>query len=105
MTPPRERKRPSGTATNTALTPSTEQLRVGDIPPPAPAGPAKPVRAARKTATRSAAPAAAPVRVPFGTYLPPDLQKQFKARCVLLGIEMRDGVEDAIRAWLDANPV
>jgi len=43
-------------------------------------------------------------RVPFGSYLPPDLQREYKARCVLLGIEMQDALEQAIRDWLDKNP-
>lgn len=90
MTPPRDRRRPDSGAANTALTPNTEPLRVG-------AGAA------------AQAPAAAPVskptmRVPFGSYLPPDLQREYKARCVLLGIEMQDGLEEALRDWLAKNP-
>ncbi|WP_331718127.1 hypothetical protein [Streptomyces virginiae] len=87
---PRERRRPSGTATNTALTPSTESLRVGDGTAP---GLGKPARGAGK-----------PARVAFGTYLPPELQREFKSRCVLLGIEMQDGTEQAIREWLAQHP-
>ncbi|MFF3690984.1 hypothetical protein [Streptomyces sp. NPDC002187] len=36
-------------------------------------------------------------RVPFGTYLLPELQRVFTARCELLGIEQ------AIRSWLERN--
>lgn len=87
---PRERQRPSGAKTNTALSPSTEPLRVGD-------------GTAGKPGKRTSEPGK-PVRVPFGTYLPPELQREFKARCVLLGIEMQDGTEQAIRAWLEQHP-
>lgn len=88
MTPPRDRRRPDAAAANTALTPNTEPLRVG-------AG----------TAAQAAAPASKPtMRVPFGSYLPPDLQREYKARCVLLGIEMQDGLEEALRDWLAKHP-
>jgi hypothetical protein len=91
----RERHRPPATSPltgtgGTRLKPDVEQLRVGN-----------------DTAAPRAEPPPAPKpkpRAPFGTYLPPDLQREFKARCVLLGIEMQDGVEQAIRAWLDENP-
>ncbi|MFJ5646414.1 hypothetical protein [Streptomyces sp. NPDC093223] len=54
----------------------------------------------------TAKPAATPrTRVPFGSYMAPDLQRIYKARCVLLGIEMQDALDEAIRAWLDKNPV
>ncbi|MCY0947861.1 hypothetical protein [Streptomyces antarcticus] len=100
---PRERKRPSGTATNTALTPSTEPLRVGDSGATGDVG--KPARRVGKPAGKSTSePVGKPARVPFGTYLPPELQREFKARCVLLGIEMQDGTEQAIRDWLERNP-
>ncbi|WP_411107780.1 hypothetical protein [Streptomyces sp. cmx-4-9] len=98
MTPPRERRRPSGTATNTELTPSTEPLRVGDG-----TAPGKPAKGAGKPRKATSEPGK-PARVPFGTYLPPELQREFKARCVLLGIEMQDGTEQAIREWLAQHP-
>lgn len=83
----RPRKTVNGSASNAALTPNKNPLLVGD-----------------ETATLrpAAAPKAEkPVRVPFGSYLPPDLQRQFKAACVLQGVEMQDGLEQAIRMWLD----
>lgn len=84
MSSRRPRKTVSGMA-NTALTPATEPLKVGD-----------------QTAVRPlAAPKAEkPARVPFGSYLPPDLQRQFKAACVLQGLEIQDALEQAIRQWL-----
>ncbi|WP_328405267.1 hypothetical protein OHS70_37945 [Streptomyces sp. NBC_00390] len=39
-------------------------------------------------------------RVPFGTYLLPELQREFTARCALLGMETQDSIEQAIRSWL-----
>lgn len=84
-----ERQRPgavSAIASATRLTPQVEKLHVGDTAPaPKPAAADK------------------PKRVPFGSYLPPDLQRQFKAQCVLQGIEMQDALEQAIRAWLNEN--
>jgi hypothetical protein len=40
-------------------------------------------------------------RVPFGSYMDTELQKHFKAHCVLAGIEMQDGLEQAVTQWLD----
>lgn len=76
-----------GPAANAGLTPNREGLRVGEE-----------TAAGRQPA---GARAERPVRVPFGSYLPPDLQRQFKAACVLQGVEMQDGLEEAIRLWLD----
>ncbi|MBV9026071.1 MAG: hypothetical protein JO362_20310 [Streptomycetaceae bacterium] len=88
MSARRQRKTVSGTTSNAALTPNTESLRVGDEttvrPAPAP-------KAEKRT------------RVPFGSYLPPDLQREFKAACVLRGVEMQDALEQAIRQWLAEN--
>ncbi|MGW7469552.1 hypothetical protein ACWGJT_34015 [Streptomyces xantholiticus] len=39
-------------------------------------------------------------RPPFGSYMDSDLQKRFKAHCVLAGIEMQDGLEQAVTQWL-----
>jgi hypothetical protein len=80
----RERKTVSGTATNEALAPNTERLKVGDET-------AKPT-AAVKTERKA-----------FGSYLPMELQRQFKAACVLQGVEMQDALEEAIRSWLAKN--
>lgn len=44
-------------------------------------------------------------RVAFGTYLPPELQRESKARCAVLGIGMQDGTAQAIRSWLEQHPV
>ncbi|NEA15624.1 hypothetical protein [Streptomyces halstedii] len=54
---------------------------------------------------RAAKPAPAPKRKrpAFGSYLDADLQREFKARCAIEGIEMQDALDDAIRAWLDQN--
>lgn len=84
----RPRKTVSSAASNAALTPNQDTLRVGDET-------AMPVRpaVARQPEERKA-------RVPFGSYLPPDLQREFKAACVLQGVEMQDGLEQAIRMWL-----
>ncbi|MFC5174977.1 hypothetical protein [Streptomyces mutomycini] len=83
----RPRKTVTSGASNSALTPNTEPLRVGD-----------------ETAARPAAPKAEKrVRAPFGSYLPPELQRQFKAACVLQGIEMQDALEEAIQGWLANN--
>ncbi|MFH9299481.1 hypothetical protein [Streptomyces sp. NPDC017520] len=87
MSPRRARKTVSSTASNSALTPNTERLRVGDETAGRPA-------ASRTETTEKR------VRVPFGSYLPPDLQRQFKAACVLQGIEMQDALEQAITRWL-----
>lgn len=97
---PRERQRPSGAATNTALSPSTEPLRVGDGTATAVGKPARGAGKPRKSTSQPGK----PDRQAFGTYLPPELQREFKARCVLLGIEMQDGTEQAIRAWLEQHP-
>lgn len=53
-------------------------------------------------------PAAAPIRrseqsdkpAPFGSYLPPDLKRAFKARCVERDVEMQDALAEALRDWL-----
>ena len=87
MSTTRPRKTVS-TASNAALSPNTELLRVGD-----------------ETATRPPAPKEKKRdRAPFGSYLQPELQRQFKAACVLQGIEMQDALEEAIKGWLAKNP-
>ncbi|MDH6229252.1 hypothetical protein [Streptomyces sp. MJP52] len=72
---------------NAALRPNTDGLKVGDRTVPSPAG-------VERSRTRR-------TRVPFGSYLEPELQKQFKAACVLRKIEMQDALDEASRAWLD----
>ncbi|MFJ4412576.1 hypothetical protein [Streptomyces sp. NPDC088910] len=37
----------------------------------------------------------------FSSYLPADLQRRFRAQCALDGIEVRQGLDDAVRAWLE----
>lgn len=86
MSARRVRKTVAGAASNAALSPNTDHLRVGD----------------ETVALKATAPKAEkPARVPFGSYLPPDLQREFKAACVLQGVEMQDGLEQAIRMWLN----
>ena len=75
---------------NPALTATSETLIVGSSGGPAAAPAAAAVPPARQKN----------VRVPFGSYLDPDLQRAFKAHCVLAGIEMQDGLEQAIRLLL-----
>lgn len=84
MTPRKPRKTVSGEASNPALTPNPEQLRVGD-------------------ATASSAPRAQPKpkRVPFGSYIDPELQKELRVACAVDGIEIRDALDEALRLWLD----
>lgn len=87
MTARRPRKTVSA-APNAALTPIAEPLKVGDATA-APEAPRRPQKPPRKE------------RVPFGSYLDPDLQRRFKAACVLAGVEMQDALEEAVTAWLD----
>ncbi|MFJ2645059.1 MULTISPECIES: plasmid partition protein ParG [unclassified Streptomyces] len=49
----------------------------------------------------TATPAPKRRRPPFGSYMDKDLQREFKARCALQGIEMQDALDDAVRNWLD----
>lgn len=83
MSPRKLRKTPSGTTTNPALAPAAEPLRVGDV-------------ASGQSVRRTGA-----NRVPFGSYLDPGVHRQFKATCVLEGIEMQAALEEAITAWLE----
>ncbi|WP_331757600.1 hypothetical protein OG209_40885 (plasmid) [Streptomyces sp. NBC_01383] len=39
----------------------------------------------------------------FSSYLPEDLQRVFRAECMLAGIEVRKGLDEAVRAWLEAR--
>lgn len=39
----------------------------------------------------------------FSSYLPEDLQRRFRAECMLAGIEVRQGLDEAVRAWLEAR--
>ncbi|MEV4046674.1 hypothetical protein [Streptomyces sp. NPDC049744] len=43
-------------------------------------------------------------RMTFGTYLPADLHRAFKVRCIALDLKMADATEQAIRVWMDQNP-
>ena len=88
MSPRKPRKTVSGEASNPALTPNPEQLRVGDAtaaPPPAPKAEPK------------------PKRVPFGSYIDPELQKELRVACAVDGIEIRDALDQALRMWLEAR--
>lgn len=85
MTPRKPRKTVSGETSNPALTPNPEQLRVGD----ATAAPAAP-----RTQPK-------PKRVPFGSYIDPELQKELRVACAVDGIEIRDALDEALRLWLE----
>ncbi|MGA5220892.1 hypothetical protein ACPCAE_33150 [Streptomyces cinereoruber] len=39
----------------------------------------------------------------FSSYLPDDLQKEFRAACIMAGIEVRQGLDQAVRAWLESQ--
>ena len=86
MSPSRRRRKTvtADSGPTPPLVPNTEPLRVGEetAAPRRPAAPSK------------------PQRVPFGSYLPAGLQREFKATCVMQGVEMQDGLEEAIRMWL-----
>ncbi|MEU5547643.1 hypothetical protein AB0G85_35685 [Streptomyces sioyaensis] len=82
----RLRKTPSGSSANPALAPNRERLKVGD----AVAGPpAQPPRAPAK-----------PKRVPFGSYIDPELHKELRVMCAVEGIEIRDALDQALRQWI-----
>ncbi|MEV6726864.1 hypothetical protein AB0M94_38840 [Streptomyces xanthochromogenes] len=36
----------------------------------------------------------------FGSYMDAELQREFKIACIADGIEMQDGLEQAVRLWL-----
>ncbi|WP_326707963.1 hypothetical protein [Streptomyces cyaneofuscatus] len=39
----------------------------------------------------------------FSSYLPEDLQRRFRAECAMSGIEVRSGLDQAVRTWLDSR--
>ncbi|MEU8967060.1 hypothetical protein AB0C89_35925 [Streptomyces sp. NPDC048491] len=39
----------------------------------------------------------------FSSYLPEDLQRRFRSECMLAGIEVRQGLDEAVRGWLEAR--
>ncbi|KOU46171.1 hypothetical protein ADK56_31005 [Streptomyces sp. MMG1522] len=39
----------------------------------------------------------------FSSYLPEDIQRAFRAECILAGIEVRQGLDQAVRAWLESR--
>lgn len=49
----------------------------------------------------TAKPRASRRRVPFGSYIDPDLQKALKVHCITHGIEIQDALDQAIRVWLE----
>jgi len=71
---------------NPALTPNADRLHVGDIAPAPPSAPPKPDK---------------PKRVPFGSYIDPELQKELRVACAVDGIEIRDALDAALRLWLE----
>jgi hypothetical protein len=85
VSPRKPRKTVSGTTSNAALTPNPDRLIVGDATPP-PAPEPKPAK---------------PKRVPFGSYIDPDLQKELRVACAVDGIEIRDALDAALRMWLE----
>ncbi|MFG2480992.1 hypothetical protein [Streptomyces fagopyri] len=84
MTNRKPRKTPTGSAKNPALAPNRDRLIVGDAP---------------RTEAPAAKPAK-PVRVPFGSYIDPELQKELRVACVVDGIEIRDALDQALRQWI-----
>jgi hypothetical protein len=78
----RQNKTVDGARKNTALTPNRGPLIVGDSKPP--------VEKAEKPKTR----------IPFGSYMDPELQRRFKAECALMGVEMQSALEEAVHDWL-----
>jgi hypothetical protein len=43
-------------------------------------------------------------RVPFGSYIDPELQKDLRVACAVDGIEIRDALDEALRLWLSSKP-
>lgn len=39
----------------------------------------------------------------FSSYLPDEMQREFRAECILSGIEVRQGLEQAVRTWLETR--
>lgn len=39
-------------------------------------------------------------RIPFGSYIDPELQKELRVACAVDGIEIRDALDEALRLWL-----
>ncbi|MFD5935681.1 hypothetical protein [Streptomyces sp. NPDC060333] len=39
----------------------------------------------------------------FSSYLPEDLQREFRAECILSGIEVRQRLDEAVSAWMKAR--
>jgi len=82
MTPRKPRKTVSGAASNPALTPNADRLIVGDTATPPPEKPK-------------------PKRIPFGSYIDPELHKELKVACAVDGVEIRDALDAALRLWLE----
>lgn len=86
----RKPRKTPGQSHNPALVPNREPLRVGDgiSPVPVPAAEPAPVKPPK------------PKRVPFGSYIDPELQKELRVACAVDGIEIRDALDQALRLWL-----
>lgn len=82
MTARKPRKTVSGAASNPALSPNPDRLIVGDTAP----------RPREKDK---------PKRVPFGSYIDPELHKELKIACAVDGLEIRDALDQALRLWLE----
>jgi hypothetical protein len=91
MTNRKPRKTPSAAASNPALTPNRDRLMVGDSVSRSEAPAAEPTQASKP---------AKPTRVPFGSYIDPDLQKELRVACAVDGIEIRDALDQALRQWI-----
>jgi hypothetical protein len=87
VTPRKPRKTVSGDSSNPALTPNPDTLRVGD-------------GAAVELTLKPAPKPDRPKRVPFGSYIDPELQKELRVACALAGLEIRDALDQALRMWL-----
>lgn len=90
MTPPPKQQRPGGQSamhTSRTLRPEVESLSTGGSAPV----PAEPEPAPEPAEGKS---------VPFGSYMPEDLKRRFKARCAERGMEMQDALAEAVRSWL-----
>ncbi|MFJ4562102.1 hypothetical protein ACIP4Q_39355 [Streptomyces massasporeus] len=84
----RKPRKTPGVTHNPAIVPSRERLAVGDEivrPPAAAPAPTKPPK---------------PKRVPFGSYIDPELQRELRVACAVEGIEIRDALDQALRLWI-----
>lgn len=66
------------------------------------------LRAVENQGARPPAVPEAPVpqqrRIPFGSYIDPELHKELKVTCAGEGTEIRDALDQALRLWLFSRP-